>query len=139
MQEQVLNSPLTFQLNKNMYLPKATILFAEDDSSLALLIKETLEEEGYKVVHCASGQTAIDCFDPARFDLCLLDIMMPDKDGYSVARKIRKQSDVIPILFLSTKGDESDRLKGYETGADDYIAKPFSMPELIKKMEVFLK
>jgi DNA-binding response OmpR family regulator len=118
---------------------KATILFAEDDSSLAFIVKDTLEDEGYKVVHCADGQTAIDTFDKTKFDICLLDIMMPNKDGYTVAKKIRQQSDVMPVLFLSTKNQEQDRLKGYDTGADDYIAKPFSMPELLKKIEVFLR
>ena len=118
---------------------KATILFAEDDSSLAFIVKDTLEDEGYKVVHCADGQTAIDTFDKTKFDICLLDIMMPHKDGYTVAKKIRQQSDVMPVLFLSTKNQEEDRLKGYDTGADDYLAKPFSMPELLKKIEVFLR
>jgi DNA-binding response OmpR family regulator len=118
---------------------KATILFAEDDSSLAFIVKDTLEDEGYKVVHCADGQTAIDTFDKNKFDICLLDIMMPNKDGYTVAKKIRQQTDVMPVLFLSTKNQEEDRLKGYDTGADDYISKPFSMPELLKKIEVFLR
>ena len=122
-----------------MQTSKATILFAEDDSSLAFIVKDTLEDEGYKVVHCADGQTAIDSFDKTKFDICLLDIMMPNKDGYTVAKKIRQQTDLIPILFLSTKNQEDDRLKGYNTGADDYISKPFSMPELLKKIEVFLR
>ena len=118
---------------------KATILFAEDDSSLSYIIKDALEEEGFKVVHCADGQAAINIFDKNKFDICLLDIMMPNKDGYAVAKKIRQQTDIMPILFLSTKGNESDRLKGYETGADDYLSKPFSMAELLKKIEVFLR
>lgn len=118
---------------------KATILFAEDDASLAFMVKDTLEEEGYIVVHCYDGQMAIDTFDKVKFDICLLDIMMPNKDGYTVAKKIREQSDIIPIIFLSTKSQEADRIKGYDTGADDYLAKPFSMPELLKKIEVFLR
>jgi len=118
---------------------KVNILFAEDDKSLAFIVKDALEEEGYKVLHCEDGQTAIDSFDKTKFDMCLLDIMMPIKDGYTVARKIRQQSDVIPILFLSTKNQESDRLKGYDSGADDYLSKPFSMAELLKKIEVFLR
>src|ERR1700712_785716 len=122
-----------------MQTAKATILFAEDDSSLAFIVKDSLEDEGYKVVHCTDGQTAIDSFDKTKFDICLLDIMMPNKDGYTVARKIRQQTDVMPVLFLSTKNQEEDRLKGYDTGADDYITKPFSMPELLKKIEVFLR
>jgi DNA-binding response OmpR family regulator len=118
---------------------KGTVLFAEDDASLAFMVKDVLEDEGYKVVHCADGQTAIDSFDKSKFDICLLDIMMPNKDGYTVAKKIRQQTDILPILFLSTKNQEGDRLKGYDTGADDYIAKPFSMPELLKKMDVFIR
>jgi DNA-binding response OmpR family regulator len=118
---------------------KASILFAEDDKSLAFMVKDVLEDEGYKVVHCADGQTAIDTFDKNKFDICLLDIMMPNKDGYSVAKKIRQQTDRMPIIFLSTKSQESDKLKGYDTGADDYLAKPFSMPELLKKIDVFIR
>lgn len=118
---------------------KATILFAEDDQHLSLLVKEALEEEGYKVIHCADGQTAIDNFDKTKIDICLLDIMMPLKDGFMVAKKIRQISDRVPILFLSTKAQEADRLKGYDTGADDYLTKPFSMPELLKKLDVFLR
>ena len=118
---------------------KATILFAEDDASLSFMVKDSLEDEGYKVLHCADGQTAIDAFDKTKFDICLLDIMMPNKDGYTVAKKIRQQSDVMPIIFLSTKSQVEDKLRGYETGADDYLAKPFSMPELLKKIEVFLR
>ncbi|MEJ7683780.1 MAG: response regulator transcription factor [Segetibacter sp.] len=122
-----------------MSTARATILFAEDDSSLAFMVKDALEDEGYKVVHCADGQTAIETFDKDKFDICLLDIKMPYKDGYTVAKKIRQQTDVMPVLFLSTKTLEEDRLKGYDTGADDYISKPFSMPELLKKIEVFLR
>ena len=118
---------------------KATILLAEDDMSLAFMIKDTLEDEGYVVTHCSDGQMAINQFDKEEVDLCLLDIMMPNKDGYHVAKKIRQQSDVIPILFLSTKSQEEDKLKGYDSGADDYLAKPFSILELLKKVEVFLR
>ena len=122
-----------------MLTNKGTILLAEDDMSLAFMVKDTLEEEGYTVVHCADGQIAINRFDKDKIDLCLLDIMMPNKDGYVVARKIRQQTDIIPILFLSTKIQEDDKLKGYNTGADDYLTKPFSMLELLKKVEVFLR
>ena len=118
---------------------KATILLAEDDMSLAFMIKDTLEDEGYNVTHCSDGQMAINRFDKEEVDLCLLDIMMPNRDGYYVAKKIRQQSDVIPILFLSTKSQEEDKLKGYDSGADDYLAKPFSILELLKKVEVFLR
>ena len=122
-----------------MLTPKGNILFAEDDSSLAFIVKDTLEDEGYKVTHCSDGKKAIEIFDKNKFDICLLDIMMPNRDGYTVAKKIRQQSDVMPILFLSTKNQEEDILKGYDSGADDYLAKPFSMLELLKKIEVFLR
>ncbi len=118
---------------------KATILLAEDDDALASIMTDALEDEEYKVVHCADGQIAIDTFNKNKFDICLLDIMMPNKDGFAVAKKIRQQSDVMPILFISTKAQEDDKIKGYKTGADDYISKPFSMQELLMKIEVFLR
>src|SRR5690242_8120267 len=118
---------------------KARILLAEDDEYLNKLIKEELEEEGYAVTVCFDGQAAIDIFDKKKFDLCLLDIMMPVKDGFTVAKKIRQQSDVIPILFISTRTLIEDKIEGYTRGADDYIVKPFNMKELLLKLEVFLR
>lgn len=122
-----------------MQKTKATILLAEDDSSLAFIVKDTLEEDGYKVLHFTDGQAAIKGFDKEKIDICLLDIMMPFKDGYAVAKKIRQQTDQIPLIFLSTKAQEDDRIRGYEMGADDYLTKPFSIQELLKKVEVFLR
>jgi len=119
--------------------PKGKILLAEDDTSLGFVIKDSLEIEGYEVVHCADGQSAIDRFNKSEFDLCLLDVMMPNKDGFTVAKKIRQQSDLVPILFLTAKSLEEDKLKGFHTGADDYITKPFSMQELLLRMDVFLR
>ena len=118
---------------------KGRILLAEDDDHLRELVKDALEEEDYLVTDCMNGQEAIDLFDKNKFDICLLDIMMPIKDGFTVAKKIRQQSDVMPILFISTKAREDDKIKGYRTGADDYISKPFSMQELLMKIEVFLR
>jgi DNA-binding response OmpR family regulator len=118
---------------------KATILLAEDDYPLASIMTDALEDEGYKIIHCADGQMAIDKFDKTKIDICLLDIMMPNKDGFAVAKKIRQQSDIMPILFISTKAQQDDKIKGYKTGADDYIGKPFSMQELVMKIEVFLR
>jgi DNA-binding response OmpR family regulator len=118
---------------------KATILLAEDDYPLASLMTDALEDEGYKIIHCADGQVAVEKFDKSKIDICLLDIMMPNKDGFAVAKKIRQQSDVMPILFISTKAQQDDKIKGYKTGADDYIGKPFSMQELVMKIEVFLR
>jgi DNA-binding response OmpR family regulator len=118
---------------------KAKILLAEDDDYLRELMKEAMEENGYVVTGCADGQAAIDNFSKNNFDISLLDIMMPFKDGFMVAKKIRQQSDLHPIIFISTKHLLEDKVKGYLTGADDYITKPFSMKELLLKIEVFLR
>jgi DNA-binding response OmpR family regulator len=118
---------------------KARILLAEDDEYLRELVKDALEDESYLVTACADGQQAIDHFDKNKFDICLLDIMMPVKDGFTVAKKIRQQSDVIPILFISTKVLIDDKIEGYQKGADDYIVKPFNMKELLLKLDVFLR
>jgi len=118
---------------------KAKVFLAEDDMSLGFVIKDNLEEEGFDVVHCADGQTAMERFNKDEFDICLLDVMMPNKDGFAVAKKIRQQSDLIPILFLTSKSMEEDKVKGFQTGADDYIIKPFSMQELMMRMNVFLR
>ena len=118
---------------------KGKILLAEDDDYLRELVKDALEEENYTITACANGQEAIDLFDKTQFDICLLDIMMPVKDGFTVAKKIRQQSDVIPILFISTKTLIEDKVEGYQKGADDYIVKPFNMKELLLKLDVFLR
>ncbi len=118
---------------------KAKILLAEDDLSLSFVIKDNLQDEGFEVTHCADGELAWQAYQKKEFDICLLDINMPVRDGYSLAKKIRQHSDVIPIIFLSAKSLEEDKIKGFNTGADDYITKPFSLQELILRMEVFLR
>lgn len=118
---------------------KGNILLAEDDEFLNALVKDELEEAGYKVTVCFDGQSAIDHFEKNKFDICLLDIMMPVKDGFTVAKKIRQQSDIIPILFISTRALIEDKIEGYQRGADDYIIKPFNMKELLLKIEVFMR
>ena len=118
---------------------KAKVLLAEDDMSLGYVIKDNLQDAGYEVVLCPDGQTAIEKFDKTQYDICLLDVMMPNKDGFTVARKIRQQSDMVPILFLTAKSMEEDKIKGFLTGADDYITKPFSMQELLLRMDVFIR
>lgn len=115
------------------------VLLAEDDLSLGYVIKDNLTEAGYEVILCPDGQTALDKFDKNLFDICLLDVMMPNKDGFTVAKKIRQQSDVVPILFLTAKSMEEDKVKGFQSGADDYITKPFSMQELLLRMDVFIR
>jgi DNA-binding response OmpR family regulator len=118
---------------------KAKVLLAEDDSSLAFVIKDNLEEDGYEVTWCADGETALQHFQKNGYDICLLDVMMPVKDGFTIAKKIRQKNDVVPILFLTAKSLEQDKLEGFKSGADDYITKPFSMKELLMRMDVFLR
>lgn len=118
---------------------KGRVLLAEDDLALSYVIKDNLVDAGYEVMVCPDGQSAIDQFEKGRFDICLLDVMMPSKDGFTVAKKIRQHSDVIPILFLTARSMEEDRIKGFLSGADDYITKPFSMQELLLRMEVFMR
>src|SRR5689334_22032751 len=122
-----------------MVTKKAKGLLGEGDLSLGYVIKDNLQDAGYDVVLCPDGQTAIEKFDKTQYDICLLDVMMPNKDGFTVAKKIRQQSDMIPILFLTAKSMEEDKVKGFLTGADDYITKPFSMQELLLRMEVFIR
>ncbi len=116
---------------------KQNILLAEDDEQLGDLMKEALEEEGYNVSLYRDGQSALDHFDKQKFDFCLLDVNMPGKDGFAVAKKIRQQTDVMPVIFISTRSQLEDKVEGYGKGADDYIVKPFVMKELLMKLEVF--
>jgi DNA-binding response OmpR family regulator len=116
-----------------------TILYVEDDKTLSFLTKDNLEQFGYKVVHFENGQVALSNFTLHKFDLCVLDIMLPKMDGFELAKRIREINTDIPILFLSAKSQLEDKIQGLELGADDYITKPFSMEELKLKIEVFLR
>lgn len=118
---------------------KIKVLLAEDDASLAFVIKDNLEEAGYEVNCCGDGDAALYQFQKNTFDICLLDVMMPAKDGFAVAKKIRQKNDLIPIIYLSAKSQDQDKIEGFKTGADDYITKPFNMKELLLRMEVFLR
>jgi DNA-binding response OmpR family regulator len=118
---------------------KTTILVAEDDLQLGFIIKDNLEEAGYSVTNCPDGETAWEYYQKKNPDLCILDVNMPYKDGYSLAKKIRQKSDLVPILFLTAKALEEDKLKGFAAGGDDYIIKPFSMKELLVRIQVFLR
>jgi len=118
---------------------KAKILYVEDDIYLSYVTKDNLELKGYTVVWVKDGVEALKVFSEESFDLCVLDIMLPQLDGFSVAQEIRKENEDIPILFLSAKTLKEDKIKGLTLGADDYITKPFSIEELVLKIEVFLK
>jgi DNA-binding response OmpR family regulator len=118
---------------------KGKILLAEDDRNLAFVIKDNLQDEGFEVIHASDGEAAWQQFQKNVFDICLLDVNMPLRDGFSLAKKIRAESDMIPILFITAKSLEEDRIKGFNTGADDYITKPFSIKELVLRINVFLR
>lgn len=117
----------------------AKILLAEDDNNLGTLLTDYLEAKNYTVVHLADGQKALDSFSSETFDICLLDIMLPEIDGISLARKIRKIEKDIPIIFLTAKSLDKDKIEGFTAGADDYITKPFSMEELLYRIEAILR
>lgn len=115
------------------------ILLAEDDPALGVVIKDNLQQNGYMVDLANDGNKAIDLFKSKTFDICLLDVMLPKKDGFAVAQSIRSHNQNVPILFLTAKSMEEDRITGFQSGGDDYITKPFSMKELTLRIEVFLK
>lgn len=115
------------------------ILYAEDDETLAFLTKDNLEQNNYEVIHCSDGKSALKIFEEEEFDICIFDIMMPKMDGFELAESIRKIDLDVPIIFLSAKTLKEDRIKGLRLGADDYLVKPFSIEELLLKIEIFLK
>jgi DNA-binding response OmpR family regulator len=122
-----------------MIAEKANVLLVEDDNSLASVVRDYMVLSGYNVTLCEDGLTALDSFKKKKFDLCILDVMLPKMDGYALAEEIRKTDDTTPILFLTSKSSKDDRIKGFKTGGDDFIIKPFNIEELLLRMEVFLK
>lgn len=120
-------------------MKKPRLLYVEDDVYLSFVTVDNLEQKGYEVVHCKDGKEALQCFRKQGFDLCILDVMLPEMDGFGLARRIRETNNEIPILFLSAKSLKEDRITGLSIGGDDYITKPFSIEELILKIEIFLK
>lgn len=120
-------------------MTKSKILFVEDDPSLGFVVKDNLSLKGYDVTLCKDGAEGEVEFSRKSFDLCVLDVMLPKKDGFALARSIREKKSDIPIIFLTAKAMVEDKLEGFGTGADDYVTKPFSLEELYCRIEVFLK
>lgn len=116
-----------------------SILLAEDDPNLGLLLAEFLKKKGYEVAWAHDGDQALDLFVKGHFDLCVFDVMMPKKDGFSLAKDIRATHLDVPIIFLTAKSMEEDTLQGFKVGADDYLTKPFSMDVLVARMEAVLR
>jgi DNA-binding response OmpR family regulator len=115
------------------------ILVAEDDDHIREGLIDTLESEGYRVTSAADGRKAGDLLKADRFDLILLDIMMPEKSGYDLCREIRSKDPATPIIMLTAKGDEIDKVLGLKLGADDYITKPFGVHELLARISAVLR
>ncbi|MFZ1635926.1 MAG: response regulator transcription factor [Chitinophagales bacterium] len=118
---------------------KPKILYVEDDVNLGFVTKDNLSKKGYDITLCEDGLTAAQTFQKQKFDLCILDVMLPKIDGFALAQKFRDKDKNVPILFLTAKAMLEDKLQGFKLGGDDYITKPFSIDELVLKIEVFLK
>ena len=117
----------------------ARILLAEDDANIRLGLVATLESEGYAVTAAGDGVQALRLFPQEKFDLVLLDVMMPGKSGYDVCRELRARGAETPVLFLTAKGEEIDKVVGLKLGADDYVTKPFGVHELLARVEALLR
>jgi DNA-binding response OmpR family regulator len=115
------------------------ILYVEDDDNLSMIVTDFLEMQGFSVHLCKDGEAALSSFEKKKFDLCLLDIMLPKMDGYSLAERIRETDEQIPIIFLSAKSQEEDRIKGFMKGGDDYLTKPFNTEELLLRIKAILR
>ena len=115
------------------------ILVAEDDSNIRTGLIDTLESEGYHAAGAADGIQALKMFEQDKYDLVILDIMMPGKSGYDVCREIRSQNEDVPVIILTAKGEEIDKVVGLQLGADDYITKPFGVHELLARISAVLR
>ncbi len=118
---------------------KKRILLAEDDANLGSLLRNYLQAKEYETTLFVNGRAALEHFASGMYDLCILDIMMPEMDGLTLAKAFRNIDPVIPVIFLTAKNQEDDIIEGFKTGADDYITKPFSMEELIYRIEAIFR
>ena len=118
---------------------KLKILLCEDDENLGMLLREYLQAKGYVTELCPDGEAGYKAFLKTKYDICVLDVMMPNKDGYTLAQEIRQANAEMPIIFLTAKTLKEDILEGFKLGADDYITKPFSMEELVLRIEAILR
>jgi DNA-binding response OmpR family regulator len=115
------------------------ILLAEDDTNLGSLLRNYLDAKDYETTLFMTGRSALEAFSAGLFDLCILDIMMPEMDGLALAKAVRSIDPAIPIIFLTAKNQEDDIIEGFKTGADDYITKPFNMEELLYRIEAIFR
>lgn len=117
----------------------AKILYVEDDLSLSFVTRDQLEKRDYQVFSCENGKQAYEVFNKQIFDLCILDVMLPEMAGFQLAKKIRAKNKHVPIIFLTARSMQEDKIEGLKLGADDYLTKPFNIEELCLKIEIFLK
>ena len=117
----------------------AKILYVEDNSSLRFVTSDQLEKRSYEVVTCDNGIEAYNIFKKNVFDICIFDVMLPEMDGFELAKKIRVDNKYIPIIFLTARSMQEDKIEGLKLGGDDYLTKPFNIEELSLKIEIFLK
>src|SRR6478672_3755092 len=120
-----------------MVIPR--ILVVEDEEHILEALKMNLELEDYEVVTATNGNKALQLFGEQRFNLVILDVMMPELDGFEVCEKIRLENMDVPILFLTAKGDSADRVRGLKIGGDDYLTKPFNLEELLLRVKLLIK
>ena len=118
---------------------KANVLLAEDDENLGVLLREYLKAKGYETDLFPDGDAAFKGFQSKTYDICILDVMMPKKDGFTLAKEIRQLNTSIPIIFLTAKSMKEDIVEGFSSGADDYMTKPFSIEELLLRVEAVLR
>ncbi|HRF86149.1 MAG TPA: response regulator transcription factor [Alloprevotella sp.] len=118
---------------------KMRILLCEDDENLGMLLREYLQAKGYDTELCTDGEAGYKAFLKDKYDLCVFDVMMPKKDGFSLAKDIRQSNEEVPIIFLTAKTLKEDILEGFKIGADDYLTKPFSMEELTFRIDAILR
>jgi DNA-binding response OmpR family regulator len=122
-----------------MSTAKASILLVEDDQNLGFVVQDTLRRKGYQVHLARDGKEGLKRFNEQPYDLCVLDVMLPQKDGFSLAEDIRLLNAQVPIVFLTAKSMAEDRIAGFKAGGDDYLTKPFSHEELVLRIEAILR
>jgi len=115
------------------------ILLVEDDGDIAALLRLNLEDEGYQITHEADGASALRAVDDPRWDAVILDLMLPNVDGLTICRAIRQRDHYLPVIVISARSSETERILGLETGADDYLAKPFSVQELVARIRALFR
>lgn len=115
------------------------VLLLEDDPNLGMILEEHLQMNDFVVQLCTDGKSGLEAFAESEFDLCLVDVMMPQMDGFTFARQIRQGGSTVPIIFLTARAMKEDRIEGFKSGCDDYLTKPFSMEELLLRIEAVLR